>query len=178
MRRCNLPIDHRDVMAMPRQRGGNRQPHRPGPHHQHFGPSRKLTHHDPPSPNGQNWVTCCATFFAIGLRQERAVATETTATGTGPLTRCSSGRSPWLRLKEVVVENADRDRNESTHSELRVERDCRNRSRSPCLSATCSAAMLIELEPCINLDAVQCAPVDCGSGDCQHEVVVPSPAPA
>ncbi len=32
-----LPINHRDVMAMPSQRGGNRQPHRPSTHHQHLG---------------------------------------------------------------------------------------------------------------------------------------------
>jgi hypothetical protein len=28
-----LPINHRDVMAMPGQRGGNRQPYRPRTHH-------------------------------------------------------------------------------------------------------------------------------------------------
>jgi hypothetical protein len=46
IRPCRLPIDHRDVMAMPGQRGGNRQPHRPRADHQHLGPIRKLTHHD------------------------------------------------------------------------------------------------------------------------------------
>ena len=44
MRRCHLPIDHRDVMTMPDQRGSNRQPHRTCTHHQHLGPTRKLTH--------------------------------------------------------------------------------------------------------------------------------------
>jgi hypothetical protein len=36
--------------------------------------------------------------------------------------------------------------------------------------------MLIELEPCINLDTDQCAPVDRGSGNSQQQVVIPSPA--
>jgi hypothetical protein len=124
MRRCALPIDHRDVMAMPGQRGGNGQPHRPGAHHQHFGPSRKLTHDDPPSPNGQHRVTCWAAFVASGLRQDCAAATETPAGRCEAANAVAKRRGLWLRLKEVVVENVDRDRNQSTHSQRRLERDC------------------------------------------------------
>jgi hypothetical protein len=47
IRSCRLPINHCDVMAMPDQRGGNRQAHRPRTDHQHLGPIRKLTHHGP-----------------------------------------------------------------------------------------------------------------------------------
>jgi hypothetical protein len=46
IRPCRLPINHHDVMAMPGQRSGNRQPHRPRPHHQNARLIRKLTHHD------------------------------------------------------------------------------------------------------------------------------------
>ena len=44
IRARRLPIDHRDVVAMPGQRGGNGQPRRPCTHHQHIGPTRKLAH--------------------------------------------------------------------------------------------------------------------------------------
>src|SRR4029453_7209748 len=49
IRSCRLLINHCDVLAMPGQRGGNRQSHRPRPYHQYLGPRRKLTNHGLPS---------------------------------------------------------------------------------------------------------------------------------
>ena len=42
---CRLALDDRDVMAMTRQRGGNRQPNRTRTHDQYLCSTRKLTHH-------------------------------------------------------------------------------------------------------------------------------------
>jgi hypothetical protein len=85
-------------------------------------------------------------------------------------------RSPWLRLKEVVVENMDRDRNQSTHSERRVERD----GAQP-LAESLSARHVLS---CDAHRAGALHQARHGSmrtsrlrlGDSQHEVVIPSPA--
>jgi hypothetical protein len=45
VRPFRLPIDHGNVMTVPGERRGDRQPCRPGTYHQHFGTIGNLTHH-------------------------------------------------------------------------------------------------------------------------------------
>jgi hypothetical protein len=130
IRPCRLPIDHRDVMAMPGQRGRNRQPHRPRAHHQHLGPTRKLTHHDLLRRRAKHcWPTLvgadsrgslfrfCGVEVRFSDRARRAV--RHSAIGSSEC-RCSGARSSSTRSRPQPVERPGGSTRQLPHAPLRA----------------------------------------------------------